>query len=915
MRVENAIRNIKVAMVYQIINLLLNFIDRKLFVQILGVEYLGVHGLFTNMMSMLALAELGVGTAIIYNLYEPLARGDEEQVTALMKIYRKLYRAIGALIGGLGVLTTICLPLFIKDVHIQINELRIAYLVFVVGTMMTYWTGYKRSLLYADQKNYVLLLGDMGANLLGMLTKIGILMIYPSYSIYIFIHTLSKIIPNVYASVKVNKLYPYLKKHKGIEVDGGLHRQVKKNVRDLFIHKISNFVVMSTDNLILSTFVGIRAVGLVANYQLIISAVTSFIAQGIEALQASVGHLITTEGKDKVHIFFERMNFICFWIASVTTVCLFGLIQPFIKLWLGRDYQISNTIIVVMLLNYILCVLTRPLWQLMSLSGFFKEDKCNALAEMSVNFILSLILVQKIGVVGVFIGTTVSYIVAWILKTKILYGYFFKKSSQSYYKSMIMYIGIILLEVAVTLKICKAIDIENMAIAFCIRVFICLVLPNSINLLLFRRSKHIRYLKEKVKERIKVMDRLKDANSLDQWLTKLFTILIFIVPLHGSLLPVGDWIGKGASFAFISMSGLYILWQGFSKDTNPKKVRYGIVSYLFLMFLLCMSGMLTGGLAGLKVGLWIGMVTCTGVACTLIDWNKLRRGILIVDIGIVIWIYQLYKGLMEWEKEWMSFSYIYANPNFLGIVILVFILILMLAYSQKRAERYLLYGILLVPILLETRARTSLMALIVAIGIYIIWYMSSRWKITHWLVWVGIIGTLAGITIIYPSLRQIEGIDAVSNLVGEISQKALFSGRERLWAETITFIKEEPVFGYGLQITLQELNNQEFNTHNQYLQILLQGGWIGLALVVGILSTLWYNLKQIGHYRIVRIGGSILIALLVVACFENTLLGESVTLGILQWSILGVGISQRVVYERAQKIQIKREANDEKYSA
>lgn len=898
MRTQKAMKNMKIAMLYQMSVLLFNFIDRKLFVHILGVEYLGIHGLFTNMISMLALAELGVGTAIIYNLYAPLARGDEEEVALLMKIYKKLYIGIGAIIGILGLLSAAFLPWLIKETSLEMSYIRSVYLIFVLGTVGTYWTGYKRSLLYADQNKYVLLMGDMGANVLGMLFKAIVLLAMPSYGLYLMVHVLTKIIPNLYIHYKVDRLYPYLKQHQGRIVPDTFFYKIRSNVADLFIHKIDQFVVLCTDNLVISSFVGIAAVGRVTNYSLIIAAIMNFIAQGIDAIEAGMGNLVSTESKEKVHGVYERINFACFFVGSATTVCLIGLIQPFMALWLGNEYVLADEIVAVMVLNYFLWVMTRPVWQMMTVCGLFKPDKRNAVVEMSVNLVVSILLVNTIGIIGVFIGTTLSYSIAWLMKSRLLYQDYFQESGKSYYKNMAMYLGVTLIEGILTMKLCNSIAIENIYIAFIVRMIVCAILPSSMNCILFGRTTHFKYFKDKLEERINIVDRFKNANSLDKWLTMLVTALIFIVPLHSSNLPIGNRIGQCASAAMIGLSGLYILWHAFSKETNPKKVRYTLFAYMGFIIFLVISGLITGGMDGIKVAISIGMVTCTGVACTLIDWSQLNKGILIIDIGIIIWILGLFKGLIEWEYYWASFSYIYENPNFLGIVILVFIIILIIAYSQIRKKRYIIYGVPLLIILLESNGRSSLMAFLLMIIIYIMWNVITKSKKIYTLVGLGILVGLVSIAIIYPLLGTIEAKGRLMIFLREIYDQQPLNGREQLWLDAIALIREKPLFGYGLQATLQNLMQAELNTHNQYLQILLQGGWIGLCGVIGGWTILWSSLLKLKEQLITRIGAGIIGAILVVACFENTLLGESITLGILQWSILGVGISKIIAYKR-----------------
>lgn len=901
MRIEKAVKNMKVAMIFQLTSLLLNFIDRKIFIQILGIEYLGVHGLFTNIISMLALAELGVGTAIIYNLYEPLAKGDEKTVAVLMKIYQKLYWSIGLIIGVIGVMMSIALPLFVQDTTLDMGSLRGVYLIFVLGTVGTYWTGYKRSLLYADQKNHMLLVGDMCANTVGLVLKIVVLMLWPSYGVYVVIHMLAKILPNFYASMKVNQVYPYLRSYRENKIDASLMSKVSNNVKDLFVHKISEFVVMSTDNLILSMCVGLQAVGKVANYSLIMTAVLSFVAKGIDALQASMGNLVSTASKEKVYEVYDRLNFLCFWIGSVTAVCLIGLTEPFIRLWIGKEYLLNKSILVVLVLNYVLCVMSRPLWQMMSLSGLFKQDKRNAIAEMSINLIFSIILVQKLGVVGVFVGTTMSYVIAWILKSRLLYGRFFEKSSKKYCGKIVMYLSITVMEVMVTLGVLRYITISNDYIAFGLRTILCLAIPSGVNLMIFGRSASFRYFKERIEERMKEM--FKDANGYDKWLTMMICALCLIVPLHGSTLPVGDIVGNVASLLLISISGVYIVWHGLSKTTNPKSIRYGIWAYVGLMVMLCISGMITGGFAGVKVAVLMGVMTCVGVTCALMDWSQLGKRILVIDIGIMIWIIYLLKGVFEWnqvaENESLNFEYIYVNSNFTGMMIALLMMLLMLAYSQNKAKRYLLYIVLLIPSLLETNCRTAVLALVCLCGMYGIWYFTSRCKVAHYGIGIMIIIIIGGVIVIYPNLGSWEGFEEVNRFLGQFSQKDLLSGREKVWLDAMTFIKEKPFYGYGLQVTLQELTGDIYHAHNQFLQIALQGGVIGLALIGSILGSIWYGLYQVKDNRVVRISASIFVGIIVMGLFENTLLGDNIRQGVLQWGMIGIGMSGIIKYYRS----------------
>lgn len=891
MRTQKAITNIKMAMIYQISVLFMSFVDRKLFLEILGVEYLGVHGLFGNMISMLALAELGVGTAIIYNLYKPLADQDEEKVTALMKFYKKMYFYIGGIILILGLLMTATLPVFIKDVSLDMQMVRVAYMIFVLGTVGTYWTGYKRSLLYADQKNYKVLVGDMASAIGGAVLKIVVLITYPSYMLYVVVHVVSKIIPNLYAAHQVNRDYPYLKESKGaLTVEE--KKVVTTNVKDLFIHKVAFFVVTSTDNMIISLFSGVAMVGFVGNYQIIISAIMSFIGQGIEALQAGMGNMITTQDKQEVIAVYEKVQFAVFWIASVTVICLLGLISPFVELWLGPEYLMNQAIIGVMLFNFLLWVMTRPLWQMMSVSGLFKEDKYNALAEMLVNLVISLILVQRIGVIGVFIGTTLSYFVGWYLKARVLYTKFFEGGLKRYLGQIGMYIAIIAAEVVVVKWLLGYVVVETKLLTFVLQCAVCAVVPNVINMVIFYKNKHFVYFKALVLEQIK---KAKYINRYDKFITKAIVALLMIIPLHNTALPIGSLIGRFSSVALAMIGIGYVVCQGIVLGNVSKRRQKHVIAYLIFCVGIIIYGMTTGNEEGLKMASNIIAVTCVGVACALIDWRSLGKGVYLVDFGLLMWVIAIVKDIQGLETV-TRHGFIFGNSNSQGIFCILMIAIVAMMYAISKGERYLLYILVLLAFMNMTGSRTSQLAFVAGLGCYMVWVITSRWRVTHYAVFVVLAGGIAAITYIYPQLLSGEYANQLNKFIAEVTGKGLFTGREDMWIQALGAIREKPLLGYGLHTQVQQEFEQVFyawkqGAHNEFLQLAIWTGAIGVTSAVATLGYLWHCLYRGRKSKIARVGGSVLVMVMVMATFESVLLGEVIPFSMLQWTIVGMGLS------------------------
>lgn len=507
-RIRNTLRNSGIGILSQGILLLLNFGSRKVFIESLGTQYLGLNGLFANLLAMLSLAEFGVGTAIMYHLYQPLAREDHEMVCSLMNFYKKVYHLIALVIAVMGIGLSFCLGGFIKELPFTLAYIQKVYLICLGNTVVSYFLSYRRSLLYADQKNYVMIKWDLVMNSIGIIVKVIALKLTHNYTLYLVLNIVFGILPNLLVASIVNRRYPYLRGNHA-RLDKEQWHQIATDIRNLFIHKVASFVVVSTDNLIISRFIGIMTVGLFSNYQVILTTLNGFMERLLGGATASLGDLATCEQPDRVKEVFKRLNFLCFYIASFCGVCLYGLLHDFIKLWLGEAYIIGGGAIELATLNMLLTLLNRPLWQLMSVSGLFKQDKYNALVEMGINLIFSLIFVDKIGLPGVFLGTTLSTVVAWILKTRTFFAHYLKMSPLNYIKEQLRYLFLLLLEVGGTLTILFYLPIQNPYYRFLIKMSICVACPLISNTLIFWRNSEYTYFRKLAEELLGQMMRIE----------------------------------------------------------------------------------------------------------------------------------------------------------------------------------------------------------------------------------------------------------------------------------------------------------------------------------------------------------------------------------------------------------------------
>lgn len=904
MRLKKSMKNIKIAMIYQIVLLLITFIDRKVFLQILGVDYLGLNGLFTNIITMLSLAELGIGTAIVYNLYEPLKRDDQEEVAALMQLYEKAYYMIGIGIAFIGFFVAFLLPILIKEPIYDMNYVLKVYLVFLAGTILTYFTGHKRSLLYADQKNYLLLVGDISANTMGIITKLWVLFVYKNYLAYVVIHMTFKLVPNIWASYKVNQIYPYIK-DKASKLSAQKLKQVKDNVKDLFIHKISNFAVNSTDNIIISSFIGLEAVGFVANYHIIIAALIGFITQLIDGIQASLGNLVASESRQKVNDIFDKLTFGSFWISSFCAVCLVCLVQPFIFLWLGQTYLLNNNVVHIIIINFFIWTLTRPTWQMMTVAGLFKEDKINALVEIVVNLVFSLVLVQKMGLIGVFIGTMISYSVAWIMKSHLLYRSFFKKSSATYYGKILIYSLIAVFEVLLAYKICKKINVSNTYLRFGIQMIICAILPNLINYILFSKTKNFKYFEKLIKgvmmNVIKSLQTDKMVQKIQKILFALVVILIFALPIDAMQIPMGTTIGKLAAVLIFLLTGLYIAYIMLVPNVIGEKDKKVLGIYFLGAGLLGIYAVVSQGMAGLKPTLMMILILNTGIAFAYTDYSKIGKWLYLIDLGVLSYLIIIINHYSKLETKPSSYAFIFTNPNYLGILSVLMIFICFLAYGISSSKRYFAYPLVFIWLMKLSRSRTAMLALLGAGVVYILWLVIRKYKAVSYSFLALIIGGIMIVTLLYPMANSLPSFEKINTSIIDKTGKTFFSGRERIWIESVDLIKEKPIMGYGMGASLQKLTEGDLNTHNEYLQLLLQGGLILLSLFAWLVIWMWGKLHEIASSKAARVGASALLGMLIIGTFELTLLGESMSLGIIQWFILGLALSPALYKNDATK--------------
>ena len=503
MRVKNSIKNTTAAIVSNILTILIGLVAQAVFIKILGTEYLGINGLFTNIISMLGIVELGIGSAIVYNLYKPIANKDYETIKSLMNFYKKAYHIIALVVFIIGISIIPFLGYFIGKVTIDIN-INLVYILFIIDIVCSYLLTYKRSLLYADQKNYIVNIIHMIYLVILNISQLLFLYITKNYYLYLAIKIIMRILENIIITIIVNKKYQYIKENNIKKLDKKIEKDIFKKVKALFFHKIGSFIVLGTDNLIISRYLGIVTVGLYSNYYMIINALNTLFNQALTALTPSVGNLLVEKKTKKNFEVFRKVRFINFWIATFTSVALLIIMNSFITIWIGEAYLLSNLVLITLVINFFMTMMRNSYSTFKEAAGIFHEDRYVPIIESFVNIVASIILLKYFGLAGVFMGTIISGLILWCYSyPRFVYKKLFCRSYLSYIKETISYIILFILILIISYKISNIYTFYNIWVQLLYNIIVSLIIPNIILLIIFYKNDNLKYYYRLFKKLVK----------------------------------------------------------------------------------------------------------------------------------------------------------------------------------------------------------------------------------------------------------------------------------------------------------------------------------------------------------------------------------------------------------------------------
>ena len=500
MTIQAVGRNIKYSVVNYIAVNLLKFIVRMVFVKTLPIEYLGVNGLFTNVLVMLSLAELGIGPAIVYSLYKPLAYGDKETVKSIMCFFKKVYIAVGCIILALGLMLFPFLDIFIKEGQ-SVPQVHYFYLVFLLNTVVSYLWTYKRSLLIADQKQYVVNIYQAVVQVLVAVLQMIFLLIFADYWCFIILMLMGTVLENFSIAHKADKEYPYLNEAAEV-LDFNIKQQIVKNTKAMICHKIGGMVVFSSSNLVLSKFAGLAAVGLYSNYYMVIAALNTFAAKFFESITASIGNLMVLEENSKKIKAFKITEFITALQAAICFCGLYVLFNSFVELWVGKDYLFSEAVVAAMAFSFYLTYMRKVVLMFRDACGLYWNDRYKPLAESVINLAASIYLTINYGVIGVVLGGIISTLLTcfWV-EPYVLFNNGIDIKLKDYFIDYLKFTVVALLA-AVTSQLVYSNLFTNVTILnFISGILICVIITLTLWFVVFYKREEMQYLVKLVKSK------------------------------------------------------------------------------------------------------------------------------------------------------------------------------------------------------------------------------------------------------------------------------------------------------------------------------------------------------------------------------------------------------------------------------
>lgn len=486
-RTKNTMRNIVYKTILKVYQLIVPFIIRTLMIYYIGIEYVGLNGLFVSLLVMLNLVELGVGSAMTFSLYKPIAEDDKTRINALLNMYRRYYIIIGIVILTVGMILLPVVPYMVSGDIPEGMNLYVLYLVNLGSSVVSYWLfSYRWALLLTHQRDDIYSKINLVTTTVKYILQMYVIVVERNYYLFLVINLGIQIVTNLITAAYTKIIYPdykpegHLPKEEVKEING--------RIKDLFISKIGGTIIYSADAIVISVFFNMTTLGIYNNYNYIFSSITGFVGIVFYSSLASVGNSIVVESKAKNHRDLQKFTFITGWIATFCSSCLLALYQPFMKIWVGETLMLDMYVVI----SFAACFFVVQLESLLSLykeaAGIWRQDRFRPFFTAILNLALNITLVHFIGLVGVILSTFISISILslpWLLRN--LFKYVLETDSKQFTKKLLVYTGVAFVTAVITYRISLLIP-DGGIWWFVLKVVVSGIIPNIIFVLVFMRS-------------------------------------------------------------------------------------------------------------------------------------------------------------------------------------------------------------------------------------------------------------------------------------------------------------------------------------------------------------------------------------------------------------------------------------------
>lgn len=505
-RTENVIKNSSATLLFKVVQIVSQFALRTVFIYVLGREYTGIQGLFTDILNVLSLMELGLDGSMVFSLYKPLAEGNDKKVSAYVNFYRKAFGAIGVIVFLSGL---ICLPFLnyiITDAPDISENLNGIFMMYVITSASSYFLVYKTTLLQADQKARTVSLVSAAFQLVEGILEIIALAFFKAFYSYLILHLIGTVGRNIVLSNMTNNRYRHILSDRESKLTREETKSLVIYIAALCVYNLSGVVINSTDSIFISAFVGTAEVAIIGNFTLIISNIRKLIQNIVKSTKPSVGNLAATSTVEKQKEIFSEMNFISFWVGCICCSALFVLLNPFVgDIWFDSSYKTTLPILSVLVINFYIAVMVYPVETFREGNGIVVQGWYRPLIMAILNIALDFVMGKRWGVFGIFLATTISRLLTQVwfdiyLLSKIIFHEFPGK----YYVDYIFKMLLTILSCAIS-YIVASYSLGNVFFDFVSKIVIVLVVPNILIFIVYRKSKELQYL---LKFAYKVMKRV-----------------------------------------------------------------------------------------------------------------------------------------------------------------------------------------------------------------------------------------------------------------------------------------------------------------------------------------------------------------------------------------------------------------------